>query len=136
MSGNSFDWPFALEVAANGAAIATAIIAFAFFVQFHLSRRSKRLRLENYLKEEAAELERIRMGSSSRTVFQLMKTLGMTETEIIDASFRSKCIFRRASRGQSQELLLEYMSPKEIEEEREIERLTKTQRPSWWNVRI
>lgn len=123
-------------ILANVATFATATVAILFFAQFHLSRRSKRLRLENYLKAEAAETDRVRTGSSSRTILQLMKELGMTESDVVDASFRSKCVFRRMSPTQPPELLLEFMPPKAIAEEREFEQLRRASRASHWNVRI
>jgi hypothetical protein len=123
-------------ILANVAAFATATVAILFFAQFHLSRRSKRLRLENYLKAEAAETDRIRTGSSARTILQLVKELGMSDTEVVDASFRSKCVFRRMSRTQPPELLLEFMPPEAIAEERQFEEIKRASRPSWWNVRI
>lgn len=123
-------------VMANVATVATAIVAVLFFAGYHHARRAKRRRLENHLKAEAAEWDRVRTGPYACTVPQLVHVLGMTETEIVDASFRSKCIFRRMSRREPGQMTLEYMSPDQIAEEREIELARRNARPSWWNVRI
>lgn len=83
-----------LEAAANVASIATAIIAVWAGGWYLCQRRQKRLRLENYLK--AVKENAVPMGSGQRTPLQLMAALGMTEAEIVDLSFRSRCIQRVA----------------------------------------
>lgn len=126
----------ATTVMANIATVATATVAVLFFANYHISRRAKRRRLETYLEDEAIELDRVRTGSAAYTVPHLVRTLGMTESEIVDASFRSKCVFRRMSRREPGQMTLEYMSPEQIAEEQEIETAKRVARPSHWNVRF
>lgn len=78
-----------LGLVANGASIATAVIAALAFFQFHWIRRSRRRRTEKLLK----------LGARSRrqpwrTVRGLSIELGIGENEIIDASHRSRKIAR------------------------------------------
>lgn len=96
-----------LTVAANIAAVATAFVAVVFFCQFHLTRRSHRRRLETYLKDCKDDPE----GLHQRTVLALIAELGIPESEIVEASFRSKHIARRVTvdqYGAASKLLLEY----------------------------
>ena len=96
-----------LEAIANVASIVTAIIAGWAGSWFLYQRRQKRLRLENYLK---AEKESGR-DKGQRTLMHLVAELGMTETEVMDAAFRSRHILRRVSPdmfGAAARLFLEY----------------------------
>jgi hypothetical protein len=100
-----------LEVLANLAAIGTAALAAVFFFLYHFERRRRRERLEKYIKlvYDAAEITRTEEGA--RTILHLMKNLGISETEIVDASFRSKCIKRLTDTdddGRAAQLLLRY----------------------------
>ena len=130
----TIDWPYTAEVFANVAAIATAFVAVIFFAQFHLHRRSQRRRLEKYLKAEEAEADRTRDEEGARTLLHLVKNLGMSESDIIDASFRSKCVRRLTSMdedGKAARLLLVFASPAEIAEHKHSELRARQQRPSW-----
>ncbi len=96
-----------LAIGANIAAIATACFAGWAYCSFRWERRGKRIRLENYLKHEKAE----GTDKGQRTVMHLVVRLGMTETEIVDAAFRSNCINRKIKAdggGAATTLLLEY----------------------------
>jgi maltodextrin utilization protein YvdJ len=71
-----------LRIAANIASILTSIVAAAASVVYWVTRRSRRVRLESYLK---AKKERSSIEAFSTTC--LMADLGMTEAEIFAASF-------------------------------------------------
>jgi hypothetical protein len=53
-----------------------------------MSRRDKRKRLEEYLRDERKK------GRTAIAVVHLVAELGMTEAEVLDASFRSRHIVR------------------------------------------
>ena len=96
-----------LEVASHWAAILTAVVAVSMSGWYFCQRSRKRRRLEDYLK---AEKETGR-DKGQRTVLHLVAELGMTETEVVDAAFRSKCIRRvviRDKEGRANRLMLEY----------------------------
>lgn len=102
------DW---LEAFANGASIVTAFVALvaAGYVWFDLRR--KRQKLERYLKE----VKQSATGSDKgqRTLLHLIAKLGMTEAELLQASFRSKKVQRRLAKddetGRASAMLLEYV---------------------------
>lgn len=92
-----------LEPAANVAAIITAIVATLAYCRFLYERSQKRQRLETYLKNDAYR--------GGRSLLDLAATLGMTEIEIMDAAFRSRCIRRTVTAelyGAPSKMLLEY----------------------------
>ena len=97
-----------LEIIAHLAAIGTAAVALATAGWFWLDARSKRKRLESYLKEARGRGK----GKGQRTVLHLMARLGLTEAEILHASFRSKVIVRLLDKdpetGFATVLLLQY----------------------------
>ncbi len=96
-----------LEIASHWAAILTAGVALFAYSLYLRERRQKRLRLEAYLK---AEKEAGR-DKGQRTVLYLVAQLGLTETEVVDAAFRSKCIRRLVStdlKGHAKGLMFEY----------------------------
>ncbi|MDG2002390.1 MAG: hypothetical protein P8J20_03575 [Novosphingobium sp.] len=99
------DW---LELLAQLAAIATAVIATVAAGWVWLDVRRKRRRLEDYLKAEMATGG----DKGQRTILHLMAKLGLTESEILHASFRSNKIIRRLSvedgTGHAHRMLLEY----------------------------
>ncbi|WP_076867064.1 hypothetical protein [Bradyrhizobium mercantei] len=78
-----------LRIGANVASILTSIIAAGASIVFWVSKRSKRTRLENYLKAKK-EKSPDELFSATR----LMADLGMTEAEIFAASFASRHIAR------------------------------------------
>ena len=96
-----------LEIASHWAAILTAGVALFAYSLYLRERRQKRLRLEAYLK---AEKEAGR-DKGQRTLLYLVAQVGMTETEVVDAAFRSKCIRRLVStdsKGYATGLMFEY----------------------------
>ncbi len=98
-----------LGVFANIAAILTAVIAVWAYGRYLWERRQKRLRLEQYLRDEKAAGG----NQGQRTLLHLVANLGMAESEIIDAAFRSKYVRRRVGvddQGRADRLLLEYDS--------------------------
>lgn len=97
-----------LAIGANVAAIVTACFAGWAYCSYRWERRGKRIRLENYLKHEKEE----GADKGQRTIMHLVARLGMTETEIVDAAFRSNCIERKIKSdgvGTASKLLLEYV---------------------------
>ncbi len=96
-----------LEVASHWAAILTAIVAVSASGWYFRERRRKRRRLETYLKAE----KNAGRDQGQRTLMHLVAQLGMTETEVVDCAFRSKCIRRVVivdSEGRASGLMLEY----------------------------
>lgn len=80
---------------ADVASLVTAALASAFFLQFHYDRRAKRLRLEAKLKADQAA------GYKSRSVLGLSIALGISEVELVEASFRSNKVVRRPEEDDS-----------------------------------
>ncbi|MBS1840090.1 MAG: hypothetical protein JSS69_15000 [Acidobacteria bacterium] len=80
-----------IEILANFASIVTAAIAAIAACKFLLDRRNKRIKLEEYLKSEIKE----NPNRHIHGVLHLMAKLGMTESEILQASFASKHIIRK-----------------------------------------
>lgn len=78
-----------LEATANVAAIVTAAVATFAYSKFVCDRWQKRRRLEAFLRRNPQK--------DGRSLLELSTTLGMTETEIMDAAFRSCCIRRWAT---------------------------------------
>jgi len=74
-----------LGTAESLATILTAVIAVLAYGQYQIGRFRKRKRLENYLFSERGK---------PHTLLHLVSELGMTESEIIDAAFRSRDIVR------------------------------------------
>lgn len=96
-----------LEIFAHIAAISTAVIAVWAWGWYQVDRYRKRKRLENYLREEKA----LGRDQGQRTLLNLVATLGMSETEIMDSAFRSSVVARRVSaddQGRAELLFLEY----------------------------
>jgi hypothetical protein len=78
-----------LQMLASMASILTSIIAAGASLYYWASKRSTRLRLENYLKNEKAKDPK-----EFRSVTRLMAELGMAEAEILAASFSSRHVIR------------------------------------------
>ena len=76
-----------LAIAANWAAILTAVIALWASLFYVWQRRQKRLRLEDHLRTEKADGDQ-----GQRGLQHLVAHVGMSEGDILDAAFRSKCI--------------------------------------------
>ena len=97
-----------LGTIASFAAIITAIVALFGYGTYRWDQCGKRRRLENYLKSEKA----IGSDQGQRSLLHLMANVGMTEAELIQASFRSKHIERKIAKddetGRADALLLEW----------------------------
>ena len=96
-----------LRIGANIASILTAVIAAGASIFYWASKRSKRIRLENYLKAKKE-----RSPDEPFSITRLMADLGMTEAEIFAASFASRHIARGVRRDQdtgfAAEVLFQY----------------------------
>jgi hypothetical protein len=97
-----------LGAVANIAAILTALVALGASVFYGWDRRRKRRQLEAYLKAEKATGG----NQGQRSILHLMAKLGLTEAELLQASFRSCHIVRRIApnpaTNRAEALLLEY----------------------------
>ena len=106
-----------LRIGANIASILTSIIAAGASVVYWANKRSKRTRLERYLK---AKKERSPDDAFSTT--RLMADLGMTETEIFAASVASRHVARGIRRdrvtGFAAEVLFQYRENQQSAQER------------------
>jgi hypothetical protein len=96
-----------LRIGANIASILTAVIAAGASIFYWASKRSKRIRLENYLKAKKE-----RSPDEPFSITRHMADLGMTEAEIFAASFASRHIARGVRRdhdtGFAAEVLFQY----------------------------
>ena len=103
-----------LRMGANIASILTAVIAAAASIVYWTHKRSRRTRLESYLK---AQKEKSPTEAFSAT--RLMADLGMTEADIFAASFGSRHIVRGIRRdratGFAAEVLFQYRETSEGE---------------------
>jgi len=99
------DW---LGLVANIAAIVTALVALAGSGWYVIERGAKRRRLEAYLKAQRDAGN----NKGQRSILHLIARVGLTEQEILQASFRSKHIGRvlttNKTDGMAKDLLLEY----------------------------
>lgn len=100
--------PCNLGIIANLAAILTAVIAVFGYSVYRWDRRKQRQQLEKYLREEKEK----KVDHGQRSLLHLMVNVGMTESELIQASFRSKNIVRKIAKdeetGRAGALLLEW----------------------------
>jgi len=84
-----------LEIAAHLSAIATFLIAAGGYFIYRYDSIKKRKRLENYLQKSSTRESDSGQGKKGQhTVIHLMKEVGLTEAEILQASFQSKNIRR------------------------------------------
>lgn len=79
-----------LEMAANISAILTPIVGVFLWWQYQWSFCRKRRRLKSYLKAEKDKAK----DQGQRSLLHLMVKVGLTESEILQASFRSHHIKR------------------------------------------
>jgi len=96
-----------LEILGALAAIATAVVAVWAYAKYRLDRRDKRLRLENHLRQE----KETGHDQGQRTILDLMANLRMTESDVMDAAFRStkvRCVTEVDDQLQAKALLFEY----------------------------
>jgi hypothetical protein len=77
-----------LEIAADWAAILTAVIATVAYGRFLCEQLARKKTLEQHLREEKLQGR----DQGRRTVVHLMANLGMTEAEVLHAGLRSKLI--------------------------------------------
>jgi hypothetical protein len=100
-----------LETGANIASILTAIVAAFFFCQFQLRARDRRIKLEQYLKQDKANARPNFTGK--RTVIHLMGKLKLTEDEVFHACFQSDHIACKTAvdpdTHRATEILFEYV---------------------------
>lgn len=102
-----------LETLANLAAIATAIVAAGAAAHFWLDARAKRRKVEEYLRTAKDGAQPGEKGQ--RSILHLMAKIGLTEAEVLHASFSSKRIRRALSSdedGRADAILLEYFDPR------------------------
>ena len=99
-----------LEIFANLASVLTALVAALAAVYFWNDKRSKRRRLENYLRGRKQDPL---ATTYQHTILHLMAKLGMTEEEILHASFSNRHIVCKIradhSSGLATELVFEYL---------------------------
>lgn len=99
-----------MSVVAELSAILTAVVAVWGYGHYRLDQREKRIKLEAYLKGERSGARGDEKGQ--RSLLHLMAKLGMTEAELLSASFVSKHIGRKIAAdpdtGRAAALLLEY----------------------------
>jgi hypothetical protein len=98
------------QLLANVASILTAVVAVWAYLRYVYKVRKKRIKLETYLKAEKDKPNR-----SMHTVEHLISKLGMTEEEILKASFDSSHIARKIrsdAEGLAGRLLFEYSESK------------------------
>ena len=99
-----------LEAAANIASILTAGAAVTAAVYYWWDQRRKRIKLENYLKMEHSA----NPNKRTHTVLHLMANVGLTEDEILRASFQSRHIRRlvhvNRDTNLADDLLFEYQA--------------------------
>lgn len=86
--------PSWLEGAADAASILTALTAAWAYGSYRIGRYQKRRRLEDHLRDLP---KRAPSDDYKPTVLDLAAALGMTETEVTDAAFRSKRIERHTT---------------------------------------
>ena len=97
-----------LGIAANWAAILTAVVAVWAYGRYAWVRYEKRARLEQHLKAEKAN----GTDKGQRTILHLVARLSMTENDVLDAAFRSKpvrCVTNSDNKGYVAQLLFEYV---------------------------
>jgi hypothetical protein len=102
-----------LSLWANLAAILTAVIAVFGYGKYQWDACTRRKKLEIYLKSEKEKGK----DQGQRSALHLMARLGLTEAEILHASFSSKYILRKIATDQktnrAEALLFEYSEQKE-----------------------
>ena len=97
-----------LGIIANIAAILTFAAAVFAYCSYRLEQRLKRKRLEEYLKNA----KHTGSDRGQRSLLHLMAKAGMTESELLNASFSSNHISRKIAKDENsdraQALLLEW----------------------------
>ena len=96
-----------LEITSHWAAILTAGVATVAYGRYVYDRLQRRLKLEKHLLEE----QKRGIDRGQRTVLHLMSRLRMTESEILDAAFRSNHVCPAVTvdeQGRAEDILIEY----------------------------
>lgn len=100
-----------LEIIANVAEVSTAGVAWYAYNKYRLDLRRKRQKLEDYLKAEKKD----NPAKKTHTTLHLMAQLGLTEAEILTASFSSLNIVRKEHINPdtrlTDQILFEYQEP-------------------------
>lgn len=98
-----------LEALSHWASILTLVLGLWAYVHLGLRRFRQRYRLEKYLKQQKRE----GTDRGQRSIVHLSARVGLTETEIMDAAFRSsrvKLVIKADEEGMARQVLLEYQS--------------------------
>ena len=101
------DYGQILGMTANWAAILTAVVATTAYGRYLCNQIAQRGALERHLRSEKASAE----DSGKRTVLHLMATLSLTESEVLNAAFRSKKVDPAVGvdeKGRADTLMFEY----------------------------
>lgn len=100
---------------ASLAAIFTAVIAVFGYGKYQWDAHTRRKQLEKYLRTEKEKGE----DQGQRSALHLMARLGLTEAEILHASFSSKNIARKIAKNtetnRADALLFEWIDDKRAE---------------------
>lgn len=91
------DYFHALEWAANAAEVATPIVGVTLWCIYRCEFSRKVKKLEEHLKEELPR------DGGQRTILHITAQTGLTESEIIQASFKSRFIKRHQMMGKNGE---------------------------------
>lgn len=102
-----------IELLANIASIVTALVTASAALYFCRDKCLKGKRLENYLRNEKTSAG----AANAHTIIHLMAKLGLTEAEVLHASFKSRHIVQKvradSNSGLAAAILFEYSdSPK------------------------
>lgn len=106
--------PECLHRVADWSSILTFIVTFIGaavgvfgYIKYLWGKHTKSKRLEEYLRAEKAK----KVDQGQRSIIQIIRDVGLTEDEIIQASFRNPHVGRRAKIGEdglAKQLLFEY----------------------------
>jgi hypothetical protein len=105
-------WVVGFGIAESIATILTALVAVIGYGLYLWDKRAKRVRLEEYLRKLKEKPD----GSTDkgqRTVLHLVARVGMTEADVVDATFRSKHLKRKVgigADGNANVLYVEYVA--------------------------
>ncbi len=80
------DYSHLLGIAANWAAILTAVVATTAYGRYIYNQIVQQRALETYLRNEKSK----GVDTGKRTILNLVANLSMTEAEVLTAAFRSK----------------------------------------------
>ena len=84
-----------IAILGSWAAIFTSVVAIIGYGSYLFSGWARRFALERYLKGE----KEVGLDRGQRSILHLIANLGMTEAEILTASFQSNKIIRRLKTG-------------------------------------